>query len=586
MYRVPLKEIRFALHRLVGDGQLAGSAGFEDYSVEYADTVLDEAASFAEKELAPLNAIGDRKGAVWTAEGVLPPAEFKAAYAKYSEAGWSTLRAPIEFGGQGAPTVLNTAVEEIWSSANLAFKLCPMLTRGAVEALVHCGSDDQKRRFLPKLVSGAWTGTMNLTESQAGSDLGAIRTRAVPYGDDYRIFGEKIFITYGDHNFAENIVHLVLARIDGAPAGTRGISLFIVPKRVVDAAGDVGEANDLHCSAIERKLGIHASPTCVMTYGGAGRGAIGHLVGEPNRGLEYMFIMMNAARLSVGLEGYSLAERAYQQASEWARTRVQGRPAGGGVGTIIGHADVKRMLLTMRAGINAARATALYAGLQLDIAANATDAAVRARAQTRGDLLIPIVKGCATEMGVAAASLGVQVHGGMGFIEETGAAQHLRDVRITTIYEGTTGIQGIDLVGRKVGRDSGAAMHELIADMRAEIGGLDASVEVSVAMGGVREAIDLLAGATETVLKASARGSQYAQAIAVPYLHLAGTAIGAWMTAKAYDAATRSAAEDPEFYAAKRQECRFYLDNVVPQVLSLARVIERGADSVVDAELA
>jgi 3-(methylthio)propanoyl-CoA dehydrogenase len=477
MYRAPLKEIRFALHRLVGDGQLAGTTGFEDYSAEYADTVLDEAASFAEKELAPLNAVGDRKGAVWTADGVVPPAEFKAAYAKYAEAGWSTLRAPIEFGGQGAPTLLNTAVEEIWSSANLAFKLCPMLTRGAVEALVHCGSDDQKRRFLPKLVSGAWTGTMNLTEPQAGSDLGAIRTRAVPDGDDYRIFGEKIFITYGDHDFTENIVHQVLARIDGAPAGTRGISLLIVPKRVVDAAGNAGAANDLRCSAIERKLGIHASPTCVMTYGGGGVGAIGHLVGEPNRGLEYMFVMMNAARLSVGLEGYSLAERAYQQAAEWARTRVQGRPAGGAVATILGHADIKRMLLTMRAGINAARATAMYAGLQLDIAAHAADAAVRSRAQARGDLLIPIVKGCSTEMGVTAASLGVQVHGGMGFIEDTGAAQHLRDVRITTIYEGTTGIQGIDLVGRKVGRDSGAAMRELIADMQADVGLLNASVD-------------------------------------------------------------------------------------------------------------
>jgi len=586
MYRAPLKEIRFALHDLVGDGQLAGSAGFEDYSIEYADTVLDEAASFAEKELAPINAIGDRTGAVWTADGVRPPPEFKAAYAKYTEAGWSTLRAPVEFGGQGAPTVLNTAVEEIWSSANLAFKLCPMLTRGAVEALVHCGSPEQKQRFLPKLVSGAWTGTMNLTEPQAGSDLGAIRTRAVPDGDHYRIFGEKIFITYGDHDFTENIVHLLLARIEGSPAGTRGISLFIVPKRLVDAAGNAGEANDLRCSAIERKLGIHGSPTCVMTYGGGGSGAIGHLVGEPNRGLEYMFVMMNAARLSVGLEGYSLAERAYQQAAEWARTRVQGRPAGSAAAAIIGHADVKRMLLTMRAGVSAARAVALYAGLQLDIAANATDAAVRARAQARGDLLIPIVKGCSTEMGVTMASLGVQVHGGMGFIEDTGAAQHLRDVRITPIYEGTTGIQAIDLIGRKVGRDSGAAMNELLADIRAELAGLDASAEVRAAVVVVREAVDLLAAATAAVLKAGARGAQYAQAIAVPYLHLAGTAIGAWMTAKALDAATRRDAADPEFHAAKRQECRFYLDHIVPQVLALARVIERGADSVVDAELA
>ncbi len=586
MYRAPLKEIRFALHQLVGDAQLTSTAGFEDYSVEYADTVLDEAASFAERELVPINVVGDRKGAIWTPEGVKPPAEFKAAYAKYAEAGWSTLRAPTEFGGQGAPTVLNTAVEEIWSSANLAFKLCPMLTRGAVEALVHCGNDDQKRRFLPKLVSGAWTGTMNLTEPQAGSDLGAIRTRAVPDGENYRVFGEKIFITYGDHDFTENIVHLVLARIDGAPAGTRGISLFIVPKHIVDAGGNVGAANDLRCSAIERKLGIHASPTCVMTYGGSGDGALGHLVGEANRGLEYMFVMMNAARLSVGLEGYALAERAYQQAVEWARTRVQGRPAGTTGAAIIGHTDVKRMLLTMRSGVSAARATALYAGLQLDIAANASDPAVRASAQARGDLLIPVVKGCSTEMGVTSASLGIQVHGGMGFVEDTGAAQHLRDVRITTIYEGTTGIQAIDLIGRKVGRDGGAAMRELIADMRADLARLDASADVRGTAGEVGEAFDRLAAATAAVLTAGARGAQYAQAIAVPYLHLAGTVIGAWMMLRAYDVATRDDASDPEFHASKRQECRFYLDNVLPQVLSLARIVERGADSVVDAEFA
>ena len=591
MYRAPLKEIRFAMHQLVGDGRLAGNADFPDYSIDYADSVLDEAASFAEGVLAPINAVGDRSGAEWAAGCVTMPPEFKVAYAQFVDAGWTTLRAPLQFGGQGAPTVLVTAVDELWSAANLAFKLCPMLTRAAVEAITHCGTDEQKQRFLPKLISGEWTGTMNLTESQAGSDLGAIRTRAELQGSHYRLHGEKIFITYGEHDYTGNIVHLVLARIDGSPPGSRGISMFIVPKMLDGAAGEATLRNDVRCSGIERKLGIHASPTCVMTYG-SGEGAVGYLVGEPNRGLEYMFVMMNAARLSVGLEGYAVAERSYQKAAEWARNRVQGRPAvvppgaSGRPVPIAGHADVKRMLLTMRATIDAARAMTLYTALQLDIAGHDPDEASRAHAQARADLLIPIVKGWSTEVGFTLASLGIQVHGGMGFVEDTGAAQLLRDVRITTIYEGTTGIQSLDLIGRKLARDNGRAMRELVAQMRAELGQLEA------AAGGARqslaptlEAVTLLAQATTDVLQATARGPQYAQAVAVPYLHLAGTVIGAWLMAKTDALAAAHLDEDTEFYAGKQQACRFYVQHLLPQTLALARVVAGGSESVVEADL-
>ncbi len=589
MYRAPLKEIRFALHQLVGDGQLVGKPGFEDYSLDYADSVLEEAAQFAEKVIAPLNVPADRTGAQWTPEGVRTPEGFKAAYAKFAEAGWSTLGVPVKHGGQGAPTVLTTAIEEMWTSASLAFNLCPLLARGAVEAISHGGSEALKAAFVPKMVSGEWTGTMNLTESQAGSDLGLIRSRATPDGEHYRLFGEKIFITYGDHDYTSNIVHLVLARIDGAPAGVRGISLFIVPKFVLDAKGDPGERNDVGCTAIERKLGIHGSPTCVMTFG-RGAGALGYLVGEPNRGLECMFIMMNAARLDVAAQGYALAERAYQLAVAWALTRIQGRPAGStavGAVPIAGHADVKRMLLTMRSTIAAARAVTMYTSLQLDVARQESDDAARARAQARADLLIPIAKGWSSESGNTLASLGVQVHGGMGFIEETGAAQFMRDVRITTIYEGTTGIQAIDLVGRKISRDGGAAMSALIADMRSQLRALQSdSPRAQQVVAGALEGIDLLESATAVVLAAGARGAQYLQAIAVPFLHLAGVAIGGWMMARSYDLAVRIEATDPEFAVAKRNDCLFFVANVVPQAVALARIVAFGGESVVDAVIA
>lgn len=582
MYQAPLRELRFALHELIGDEQLASFASCGDYSADFVDSVLEEAGKFAEEVLAPINRVGDTQGAKWTPNGVVMPPEFKSAYQQFAAGGWSQLRGSPEFGGQGAPAVLGTAVEELWASANLAFQLCPMLTQGAIEAIHQCGTQAQKEKYLPKMISGEWTGSMNLTESQAGSDLAAIRTRAVEEGSHYRLFGQKIFITYGDHDYTPNVIHLVLARIDGAPPGTKGLSLFIVPKVLVGDNGDLGERNDVHCVSIEHKLGIHASPTCVLAFGDKS-GAIGYLIGEANRGLEYMFIMMNAARLSVGLEGYALTERAYQQALGWARSRVQGRPAGqarsaDGKGLPIAfHADVKRMLLTMKANTDATRAVALYAALQLDIGHHAPDEATRKAAYTRGELLIPIVKGFTTEMGVAMTSLGIQIHGGMGFIEETGAAQYLRDVRISTIYEGTTGIQAADLIGRKVARDGGAAMYTLIDHMQSELNALPNSTAAVEATEALREA-------TGSMLQKHKQSSEQALAVSVPYLMLSGLAIGGWMMAKTQQLALANLSKDAEFYGAKRQIARCYLDHVLPETWALVKIIANGAASITDSD--
>ena len=537
MYRAPLRELRFVLEELLGSGTLAACPAFADYSSELAESVLGEAARFAETVLEPLNQPGDQQGARWTPEGVVTPPGFREAYAQFVAGGWPQLGANPEFGGQAVPQVLSTAVQELWAASNLAFKLCPMLTHGAVHALELCGSQEQKRRFLPRMVSGEWTGTMVLTEPQAGSDLAQTRTRAVPQGDHYRIFGQKIFITWGDHDCTSNTIHMVLARIEGAPPGVKGISLFIVPKRLVKEDGTPGERNEVRCVSIEHKLGIHASPTCVLAFGDQD-GAVGYLVGEANRGLEYMFVMMNSARLSVGLEGYAVADRAFQRALEWARTRVQGRPVAVKAGsaqkaTIIEHPDVRRMLLTMKAGTEAARALALYAAYQVDLGAHAADAKQKAAAQARADLLIPIVKGWCTELGNEIAAIGVQVHGGMGYIEETGAAQYVRDVRITTIYEGTTGIQSNDLLGRKLARDRGAAMAALIADMAAELQGLDAG---NAAMGATRtaalQAVGLLREATQALLANLASRPELALAVSVPYLKLCGFVTGGWLMAR------------------------------------------------------
>ena len=589
MYQAPLRDLRFVLHELLDTARLGGTEGFPDYSPELADSVLTEAARFAEQVLEPLNQSGDREAAQWTADGVSTPKGFKEAYRQYAEGGWTALGAPAEFGGQSAPSSLASAVRELWGSSNLSFKLCPMLTIGAVEALALCGTPEQKQKFVPKMVSGEWTGTMVLTEPQAGSDLGSIRTRAVPDGKQFRMFGQKIFITWGEHDLTDNIIHMVLARIDGAPPGTRGISLFVVPKFLVNDDGSLGARNEVRCVSIEHKMGIHASPTCTLAFGDD-KGAIAYLVGEPNRGLEYMFIMMNAARLAVGLEGFAVAERAFQRAAEWARTRVQGKPpvaAAGGPATIVDHPDVKRMLLTMKSGVEAMRALAIYAAFQLDLA-EAGEESQRAAAHARAELLIPIVKGWSTELGNELTHIGIQIHGGMGFIEETGAAQHARDVRITTIYEGTTGIQANDLIGRKIGRDGGAALGALLADVKRELEALPANdASVKAAQRAALEGLGLLSEASQSLGEALACAPERALAVAVPFLKLCGFVLGGWLMAKAAAiAAGKQSGADQTFYAAKLRSARFYAEHILPAALAHARVVTSGASSVTETDAA
>ena len=471
-YAAPLEEMRFVLDRLAGLPEIAALPGFEDAQPDVVEAILTEAARFPSEVLAPLNATGDRQGCRWEGGRVTTPDGFPLAYRQFVDAGWHAMPVSPAIGGQGMPALLSSAVAEMWKSANLAFSLCQMLTIGAVEALAHHASDELKARFLPKMVAGEWTGTMNLTEPQAGSDLSAVRTRAEPDGEHYRLFGSKIFITWGEHDVAENIIHLVLARLPDAPDGTRGISLFVAPKFLVAPDGSLGARNDLACVSIEHKLGIHASPTAIMSYGDK-EGAIAYLVGEPNRGLEYMFTMMNHARLNVGLEGVAVAEAAYQKAVAYARTRVQGKPIGGSErASIIHHPDVRRMLMDMKARTEAMRALAYVTAACMDRARHHPDPDERRRSQGRVEFLTPVVKGWSTETSINIASTGIQVHGGMGYVEETGAAQYLRDARITTIYEGTTGIQAIDLIGRKLIRDKGANAAALIGDIEAEVAAL------------------------------------------------------------------------------------------------------------------
>ena len=590
MYRAPLRELRFVLEELLDTGSLAASAQLADYSDELARTVLEEAGRFAETVLEPLNQPGDVAGARWTAEGVQTAPGFRDAYQQFTAGGWPALGGPPEFGGQAMPLAMVTAVGEIWGSANLAFKLGPMLTHGATHALELSGSQQQKELFLAKMVSGEWTGTMVLTEPQAGSDLGQVRTRAVPDGSSYRLFGQKIFITWGDHDLTPNTIHMVLGRIDGAPAGVKGISLFIVPKYLVNPDGSLGARNDVRCLSIEHKLGIHASPTCVLAFGEQ-KGAVAYRVGEAGRGLEYMFIMMNSARLSVGSEGYAVGERAFQRAAEWARTRVQGKPPVAqpqGPAPIIEHPDVKRMLLLMKSQTEASRALALYTASQLDRAQVGSDEAARGAARARGELLIPVVKGWCTEVGNEVAALGVQVHGGMGFIEETGAAQYVRDVRITTIYEGTTGIQSLDLIGRKLGRDRGAAMQGLLADMERELQALAVTdATVASARGAALAAVTQLRSATLALLQVLATRPDVGMGVAVPYLKLCGYVIGGWLLVKsAAIAADKLGSADRTFYAAKIRTAAFYAAQVLPNAAALAQVVIAGGTSVTETDAA
>ncbi|HEX5514917.1 MAG TPA: acyl-CoA dehydrogenase [Gammaproteobacteria bacterium] len=580
-YSAPTRDMRFVITELSDFAALTTLPGFEEVGVDVVDAILAEAQRFSGQELAPLNSIGDSEGAVWDDGEVRVPQGFIDAYRQFVEGGWNGVSSDPEFGGMGLPELLAAATQEMWQSANMAWALCPLLTAGAVQALTLHGSEQQKALYLPKLVSGEWPGTMNLTEPQAGSDLSAVRTRAVPEGDHYRISGQKIFITWGEHQMAENIVHLVLARTPNAPAGVKGISLFVVPKFLPDAAGNPGERNDLRCVSIEHKMGIHGSPTCTMAFGDAG-GAVGYLVGEEGRGLEYMFTMMNEARHKVGIQGLAIAERAYQQARDFARERVQGRPVGytgEGGAPIIHHPDVRRMLLTMRAATEAMRALAYRAALHFDFAQRHPDAEIRRTQQARADLLIPVVKSWCTELGVEMASIGVQVHGGMGYIEETGAAQHLRDARITPIYEGTNGIQANDLVGRKLLRDRGAAMQSLLAELEeiSKVGPADLQAPLAAAVGSLRQA-------TEWLLSHGAQDPAAAQANSHHYLMLTGYTIGGALMAQAAAVAQTAldSGSSEEFYRSKIAVARFYVQQLLPRAQAHAESVLAGAAPVLE----
>lgn len=573
-YAAPLRDMLFAMNEIGDLPAISALPGNEEASADLVEAILEEANKFASNVLAPSNYPGDRQGCKWSDNTVKTPDGIPQIFRDFCDNGWHAMPADVEFGGQGLPNLVSTPVLEMWKSSNIAFSLCQMLTLGAVSAIAHHGSDEMKALYLPKMVAGEWTGTMNLTEPQAGSDLSAVRTRAVPEGDHYRISGTKIFITWGEHDVADNIVHLVLARLPDAPPGVKGISLFIAPKFLVNADGSLGERNDLVCSSIEHKLGIHGSPTAVMSFGDKG-GAIGYLVGQLNRGLEYMFTMMNHARLNVGLEGLAISERAYQAARNYARDRVQGRPYGQPAGAaIVHHPDVRRMLLDMKSRIDAMRAIAYYTAGQMDRAHQADGADTRI-AQATVDLLTPVVKAWCTENSIQIASTGIQVHGGMGFVEETGAAQHLRDARITTIYEGTTGIQSNDLVGRKIARDKGVTVAKLIAEMRSDATSLPYSAELLVGVDAVEKAVAFILATNDLNPERVAAG-------AVPFLHLFGSVVGGWLVLKAAAKAKAKAAvegDDTGFYASKEVIAQHYATHVLPHAAGYLSSILNGSAS-------
>jgi alkylation response protein AidB-like acyl-CoA dehydrogenase len=590
IYRAPLADMTFVLNELAGLSAVERLPGFEEATPDTVAAILEEASRFASDVLDPLNASGDREGAKLLQDGsVKTPEGFKSAYLRFVENGWNGLNKPAEYGGQNLPQLVAAAVEEMWHASNMAFDLCPMLTQGAIDALELCGSPALKARYLPNMVTGKWAGTMNLTEPQAGSDLAAVRTRAVPQGDGtYKLYGQKIFITYGEQDYTENIVHLVLARTPDAPEGVKGISLFLVPKFLVNDDGSLGARNDVHAVSLEHKLGIHASPTAVMAYGDHG-GATGYLVGQENRGLEYMFIMMNQARFSVGMEGVGLSERAYQRAVAYARERVQGRPVGidqpAKTGPIIEHPDIRRMLMSMRAYTEAMRAVGYVTAAAIDHARHATDAAERKKHQAFVDLMIPIVKGWCTETAQDVTYLGVQVHGGMGFIEETGAAQYYRDARIITIYEGTTGIQAQDLVGRKTARDGGEAANHVAGEIDKVAARLASHADPALNAIGLRlaAATAALQNAIAWVLENYAAQPRATLAASVPYLMLWGVVAGGWQMARAASIAVTRLANgdgDPSFLRAKIATARYYAESILPMADAHAQAIVTGSPSV------
>jgi len=592
-YTAPIKDMLFTMEHLARLDEIARIPGFEDAGMDTAQAVLEECAKFNEGVLAPLNWEGDKNPSSWKNGVVTAAPGFKEAFKQFIEGGWQGLQHPAHFGGQGLPKTIGAACIEMVNSANMSFALCPLLSDGAIEALLTAGSDELKAVYLEKLVSGQWTGTMNLTEPQAGSDLAMVRTRAEPQPDGtYRVFGTKIYITWGEHDMAENIVHLVLARVQGAPEGVKGISLFVVPKFLVQADGSPGARNDVHCVSIEHKMGIKASPTAVLQYGdgtvpGMAPGAVGYLVGQENRGLEYMFIMMNAARYAVGVQGVAIAERAYQKAVQFAKDRVQSRPVDGSIAAsapIIHHPDVRRMLMTMRAYTEGCRAMASVAASAFDAAHHHPDAEVRKVNQSFYEFMVPLVKGFGTEMSLEVTSMAVQVHGGMGFIEETGVAQYYRDAKILTIYEGTTAIQANDLVGRKTSRDGGQTARGIAAQIEATEAELDKSatadaLAVAKRLKSAREAflevVHFVAGNTKASPNAVFSGS-------VPYLMLAGNLMAGWQMARGLLAAQaqRDAGVDAAFMQAKITTARFYADHILSKVPGMRDSIVDGADSV------
>ena len=585
-FTAPVKDMLFCMEHLANLPQVAQIPGFEDASLETAQAVLEESAKLCEGVIEPLNVPGDTQPSSFAEGKVVTTPGFKEAYQQYVQGGWQGLQHPVDFGGQGLPKTIGAACVEMLNASNISFALCPLLTDGAIEALLTAGSDALKAKYLEKLVSGEWTGTMNLTEPQAGSDLALVRTKAEPLPDGiYKIFGTKIFITYGEHDMAENIIHLVLARVAGAPEGVKGISLFVVPKFLVNDDGSLGARNDVHCVSIEHKMGIKASPTAVLQYGDNG-GAIGYLVGEENRGLEYMFIMMNAARYGVGLQGIGVSERAYQRAVQYARDRVQSRPVDGSVAgsaAIIHHPDVRRMLMTMRSVTEACRAMASTAAAAYDAAHHHPDAEVRKANAAFYEFMVPLVKGYSTEMSLEVTSLGVQVHGGMGFIEETGAAQYYRDAKILTIYEGTTAIQANDLVGRKTARDGGEnakAIAAQIAKTEAELRASGSAAALSMAdrLQSAREAflqvVDFVVGKAKASPNAVYAGS-------VPYLMLAGNLMAGWQMGRAMLVAQDKLAqgEDVPFMQSKIATAQFYGEHILTRTASLRDSILLGGES-------
>jgi acyl-CoA dehydrogenase len=583
-YQAPLRDMQFVLRELAGLDEVAKLPGFEDV-LDVADPILEEAATFASEVLDPINQTGDKEGCTWKDGNVTTPKGYKEAYAQFAKAGWIGLPVPPQYGGQGLPSLMLGPTLEMWNAANIGFANGPLLNQGAIEAIELVGSDEQKNLYIPKLVDGSWTGTMCLTEPQAGSDLAQVRTKAVPEGDRYRISGQKIFITFGEHDMAENIVHLVLARLPDAPEGTKGISLFIVPKFLVNADGSLGERNDVECAGIEHKMGINGNPTCTLNYGEKG-GAVGYLVGQPNEGLKYMFIMMNAARFSVGVQGLALADRAYQSALQYAKERVQFRDVASRSPEpkrIIEHPDVRRMLMWMKSQVEAMRALSYVTAASLDFAHKHPEEKVRKNIKGFVDLMIPVVKGWCTETAIDVCSTAVQVFGGIGYIEETGIAQQFRDVRITTIYEGTTGIQALDLVGRKLAQDMGATATRVIKEMQSVCDSVAEVEELKPIAAALNEAIATLTETSQFIGMSAMGDLRKAVACSVPYLKLWGITAGGWQMARAAKVSAEKIAAgdaDAEFYKAKLTTAKFYASHVLTQSAYLKRQIIEGSGDV------